>query len=95
MSCYHFDKILASLYFTDVNPSLFKDRFWEVHQMIYAWNSNMDKKFTCSWVACIDESMSKWLSQYTCPGFMVVPHKPWPYGNKYHMIVCGELEILF
>jgi len=93
MSHYCFDKILTSLYFTDINPPPFKDRFWEVHQMIDAWNSNMDENFTCSWEACIDKSMSKWLSQYTCPGFMVMPCKPWPYGNEYHTIVCGELEV--
>jgi len=96
MSCYCLLwQILASLYFTDVNPPPFKDRFWEVHQMINTWNSNMDKNFTCLWVACIDESMWTWLSQYTCPGFMVVPCKPLPYGNEYHMIACGELEVLF
>jgi len=95
MSHYRFDKILASLLFTDIEPPPFKDSFWEVHQMIDAWNSNMDENFQCSWVACIDKSMSKWLSQYTCPGYMVVPCKPWPYGNEYHMIACGELEIIF
>jgi len=95
MSRYCFDKILSSLYFTDCAPLQFRDQFWEVCQMIDAWNVNMNKKFTCSWVACLDESMSKWLSQYTCPGFMVVPRKPWPYRNEYHTIACGESEIIF
>jgi len=25
----------------------------------------------------------------------VVPRKPWPYGNEYHTIACGETEIIF
>jgi len=26
---------------------------------------------------------------------MVVPRKPWPFGNEYHTIACGESEIIF
>jgi len=38
--------------------------------------------------------MSKWVAQYTCPMFMVVPRKPWPFRNEYHTIACGESEII-
>jgi len=63
--------------------------------MINCFNNNMAINFSPSWVSCIDESMSKWVGQYTCPGFMVVPRKPWPFGNEYHMIACGESKIIF
>ncbi len=33
--------------------------------------------------------MNTWLNKY-CPGFMVVPCKPHPFGNKYHMIADGD-----
>jgi len=39
--------------------------------------------------------MSKWVGQFTCPGYMFVPHKPWTCGNEYHTIACGEMEIIY
>eukprot|EP00543_Licmophora_paradoxa_P017556 CAMPEP_0202477908 /NCGR_PEP_ID=MMETSP1360-20130828/94183_1 /ASSEMBLY_ACC=CAM_ASM_000848 /TAXON_ID=515479 /ORGANISM="Licmophora paradoxa, Strain CCMP2313" /LENGTH=67 /DNA_ID=CAMNT_0049105165 /DNA_START=156 /DNA_END=359 /DNA_ORIENTATION=- len=48
-----------------------------------------------SGVSCLDELMSKWLNEYTCPGFMVVPRKSWPFRNKYHIIFCGDSDILY
>ena len=33
----------------------------------------MNKNFSPSWINAIDESMSKWVNEYTCPGFMYVP----------------------
>ena len=47
------------------------------------------------WIQCLNESMSVWLNQFTCPGFMFVPRKPWPFGNEYHTICCGLSGILF
>ena len=47
-------------------------------------NKNMATNFVPSWINCINESMSKWLNEYTCPGFMFIPCKPWPFGNEYH-----------
>ena len=44
---------------------------------------------------CIDESMSKWVNEYTCPGFMFVPCKPWSFGNKYHDTGCAESDIIW
>ena len=37
---------------------------------------------------CLDESMSVWTNKFTCPGFMFIPCKPWPFGNEYHTICC-------
>jgi len=63
--------------------------------LIEAWNDNMEEQFEPSWISCLDESMSKWINQYTCPGFVFCPRKPWPFGNEYHTIACGESIILW
>ena len=55
----------------------------------------MKYKFSPSWISCLDESMSKWVGKFTCPGFMCVPRKPWPLGNEYHTISCRRRAILY
>ena len=32
---------------------------------------------------------------FTCPGWMVVPRKPHPFGNEWHTICCGITGIMF
>ena len=32
--------------------------------------------------------MSTWTNKYSCPGWMFVPQKPWPFGNEYHTVHC-------
>ena len=88
MSRKRFDDILSALQFTSDNPPVFVDMFWEVRAMISAWNSNMNQQFSPGYVNCLDESMSIWTNQFTCPGFMFVPRKPWPFGNEYHSVCC-------
>ena len=56
--------------------------------MIDAWGSNMNNAFAPGYMNCLDESMSMWTNKFTCPGFMFVPCKPWPFGNEYHMVCC-------
>lgn len=67
----------------------FVDRFHEVREMLDAFNDHYDRNYIASWISCLDESMSSWLSKY-CPGFMVVPRKPHPFGNEYHTIADGD-----
>jgi hypothetical protein len=96
MACKRFEAILLALTHTDKTPPAYKDRFWEFCQMIMAWNKNMTKIFTLSWVSCLDaESMSPWTNHWTCPGWMFVPRKPHPFGNKYHSICCAEMMIMY
>ena len=95
MSRNRFESILSHLVFTNRSPPVYNDRFWEVRQMINEWNSNMRFKFSPSWISCLDESMSKWVGKFTCPGFCCVPRKPWPLGNEYHTIACGTSGILY
>ena len=55
----------------------------------------MDENFIPSWINAIDKSMSKWLNEYTCPGFMFVPCKPWKFGNEYHDVGCRLSNIIW
>ena len=81
MSRKRFDDVLSALQFTSDNPPVFVDMFWEVCAMITAWNSNMNQQFSPGYANCLDESMSVWTNQFTCPGFMFVPRKPWLFGT--------------
>ena len=91
----HFEAILYFFKYTDEEAPQYKDSFHEVGQMLLMCNENMDQYFTPGWITCLDESMSFWSNNYTCPGFMLVPQKPWPFGNKYHNICCRLLGVLF
>jgi len=95
MSSNWFENLLSALKLTDKDPPAYKDQFWEVRKLIDEWNANMMATFSSSLVSCLDKSMSKWVNQFTCPGFMVVPRKPWPFGNEYHTIACSETEIIY
>ena len=59
------------------------------------WNKNMGTNFLPCWINCIDESMSKWINEYTCPGFMYIPRKPWKFGNEYHNAGCADSNIIW
>ena len=55
----------------------------------------MKLKFFPSWITCLDESISKWVGKYSCPGFMCVPRKPWPLGDEYNTIACGTSGVIY
>ena len=95
MSRRQFKLILYNLGYTKDDPPQYKDRFWEVRWMLQEWNKNMGMNFSPSWINCIDESMSKWVNEFTCPGFMYVPRKPWPFGNEYHDAGCADCDIIW
>ena len=95
MSRKRFDMILKALAITSRSPPAFRDRFWEVREILEAWNASMTEQFTPSWVSCLDESMSTWTNKYSCPGWMFVPRKPWPFGNEYHTVCCSLSGILW
>ena len=63
--------------------------------MLEAWGQNMQQNFTPGYVKCLDESMSVWTNKFTCPGFMFVPRKPWPFGNEYHSVCCCTSGIMW
>ena len=95
MSRKQFDTILKALAITSRSPPAFRDRFWEVREILKAWNANMTEQFTPSWVSCLDKTMSTWTNKYSCPGWMFVPRKPWPFGNEYHTVCCSLSGILW
>ena len=95
MSRKRFEVILKALAITARQPPAFRDRFWEVQEILEAWNANMTEQFTPSWVSCLDESMSTWTNKYSCPRSMFVPRKPWPFGNEYHTVCCSLSGILW
>ena len=63
--------------------------------MLKAWGSNMVSCFMPGWANCLDESMSVWMNKFSCPGFMFIPRKPWPFGNEYHMVCCCATGIMW
>jgi hypothetical protein len=95
MSRRRFGRIPHVLRFPRSNPPAYIGHFWEVQELIVAWNENMAKKFIPGWVSCLDESMSPWINKYTCPGHMFVPRKPWPLGNEYHSICCCTSGVMY
>ena len=86
MSWNRFNSITQALRFTDEPPPSYKDGFYQVRQLINAFNDHMISIFSAGWISCLDESMSVWTRRWSCPGWMWVPRKPHPKGNEYHSI---------
>ena len=95
MSRDRFETILTYMEYSTGSPPIYIDKFWEVREMIAEWNSTMEKEFMPGDTCCLDESMSKWVNQFTCPGFILCPRKPWPLGNEYHSICCNKSKVMF
>ena len=95
MSYNRFQQIGSALKYTDIQPPTFVDKCHEIRQMLEAFNDLMERIFKPGWVVCLDESMSPWTNQFTCPAFVFCPRKPHPKGNEYHTIADGLSGILF
>lgn len=64
--------------------------------MICTRNANqMANIFLVTWVVCLDELMSIWQNQWTCPRWVFCSDKPHHFGNKYHTVCCGLSGIMF
>ena len=68
---------------------------WGHDGFCFRRSQNMGTNFLPSWNNCIDESMSKWINKYTCPGFMYIPRKPWKFGKEYHDAGCSDSNIIW
>ena len=96
MTMTRFNFITNKLYYTlDPPPTTYRDKFHAIRALQDAWNENMTALFMAGWLVCLDESMSKWINQWTCPGFVFCPRKPWPFGNEWHTIACSICTIIF
>ena len=95
MSHRHFEAIIKYLKFTSTPAPAYKAPFHCVEELVNAFNKHTQRAFVPSWIACLDESMLVWTSQWTCPGWMFVPHKPHPFGNDYHSMCCGLSGIMY
>ena len=56
--------------------------------MLNKFNEHYFENYTPSWISCLDESMDSFLDKL-CPGLTIVPRKPHPLGNDYHIIADG------
>ena len=90
-----FEEILSALGHTNRSPTQQHDQFWDIRQLIEVWNAHMMENCIPSWINAIDESMSKWINEYTCPGYMYVPRKPWKFGNEYHYAGCALSNVIW
>ena len=91
MSGQLFEDIVCALRYTDrevPNPSQFVDRFHPIRQLMETWNKHYAEEYNPMWLNCLDESMNPFFD-HKYPGFMMVPRKPHPFDNEYHMIVDG------
>ena len=90
-----FEAILYPFKYINEESPEYKDPFHEVGKMLHMWNKNIDNYFSSRCIICLDRSISFWYNNYTCPGFIFLPRKPQPYGNKYHITCCKLSGILF
>ncbi len=95
MSRRRFELILKHLKFTLDDPPPFKHPFHAVNPLINAFNSHTQMCVSPGSVNCLDESMSVWTNQWTCPGWMFVPRKPHPKENEYHAMCCGLSAVMY
>ena len=70
MSSNRFEAILAALTLTKEKPPTYRDQFWQVRELIEAWNDHMLQSFVPSWASYLDESMSIWFNRYICSGWI-------------------------
>ena len=87
--------ITSALRLRASTPPTFCDKFWEFRDLIASWNALMKDVFSAARAVCLDESMSIWHSQWTCPGWVFCPRKPHPFGNKHHTACCELSGAMF
>jgi hypothetical protein len=98
MSGKRFFRILHALTFqlaADFAANRNPDRFREQRPLQTAWNDNMEFAYTPGELLVLDESVMRWLTQRTCPGWMFLPRKPWPFGGESHTIADKANNVIF
>ena len=96
MSDQRFERINICLCNTTGNlPSLYRDEFGEIREMIEVFNDHLSRRFFPGTQTCIYDSMVSFLSRWSYPGWVNVKRKPYPFGNKYHTIADVATKIIF
>ena len=95
MSKRRFNAITFEIRFTTTNPPPYVDKFWQIRQMVMAWNYHMNSIFLASWEICLDKSMSIWHIIWTCPVWIFCPRNPHKFGDEWHNACCELSGILF
>ena len=54
----------------------------------------MYTNFIPGWISCLDESMIIWKNKFG-PVWVVLPRKPHPFGNEWHIICCAKSVMVF
>ena len=94
MSSNRFEDIIRNLTYTNLQPPAFKDKFWEIQQMVEEWNKSMREVFIPGWINCLDESMLIWSNKWTCPGYVFVDANHIPLAMNIILFVVGWTENL-
>lgn len=89
-----FEDIMQALRYTTCDVPDYEDKFYEVREMEDCFNDPYECEYVSSYLTCLDESMAIWLNQY-CPGWMCVPRKPHPFGNKRHTLADTYPNVIF
>ena len=58
MSRWRYLALTLALRLTTKPPPSFRDKFWQIRDLISAWNKHMQAIFVAAWALCLDESMS-------------------------------------
>ena len=95
MSKHCFNTITRELRFSNTTPPTYVHKFWQIHQMVKAWNDHMASIFIYSWGIYLNKSISIWHRRWTCPGWIFCTRKNHPFGNDWHTACCALSVILF
>ncbi len=87
-----FREIIGAIWYTDRPQPKYLDHFHDIRQMQDEWNKRMANKDFSLWWDCLEKSMLMCLNPHV-PGWMVVSHKPHPFGNEYHTICDNEFRL--
>ena len=94
MAGHRSEKISVALSFTDIPLPYFKEKMFEVFQMIFAWNQHMNDSFIPLWVSCLDDSIYILNKNFNCLGWTFVPGMSYPKLNEYCTICFRESIIV-
>jgi hypothetical protein len=62
MSWWQFLAITSAFQFTISPPPTFQDKFWQIWEMVTAWNEHKQKIFSTWWMICLNKSILIWFS---------------------------------